>query len=371
MMMFALGQVQNLLCVRIASQNRRDFSRPFLQVDFKCMFPCITNLVRTDPRIRRDGVFFRELSMALRLILKPLFGGVAAQDQLELHTGESLTFGAFGSNRYVLTPFRGMPDVCAIVVNTEDVGIIVENVARIELAVRVNTSPVYSVALMEDGDLLEIGTDSFQVEVHEVSVTQLSVVNGPTSVAAVVVEPQIDFSLNTQDLRGVALRHVPVSDEWTLLDAAAAGVMSGSAMLLVNLKVAQNAGSPRKEILGPDLIADAPEEIRTENSLHAVSRGTSRERMELLKSLLEQDAVIVAWPEPGPDDAVRAMKMFSAWYLRPATLEFALQKGTRVLVESLLKPFRGLLIRPKNTPGTWALFTKADFDPLGLRIVPE
>jgi len=308
--------------------------------------------------------------MALRLILKPLFGGVAAPDQFELHTGESLTFGTYGSNRYVLTPFRGMPDVCAIVVNTEDVGIIVENVARMELAVRVNTSPVYSVALMEHGDLLEIGTDSFQIEIHEVSVTQPSVVSGPAAVA-LAPEPEIDFSLSTQDLRGVALRHAPVSGDWTLLDAAAAGVMSGSAMLLVNLKVAQNPVSPRQDILGPDLIADAPEELRAENSLHAVSKGTSRERMELLKSLLDQDAVIVAWPEPGPDDAVRAMKLFSAWYLRPATLEFALQKGTRVLVESLLGPFRGLLIRPKSTPGNWALFTKADFDPRGLRIIPE
>jgi hypothetical protein len=350
--------------------KRPDSSRSFLQVDFKCMFPWITDFARTDPRIRRAGVFFRELSMALRLILKPLFGGVASADQFELHTGESLTFGAFGGNRYVLTPFRGMPDVCAIVVNTEDVGIIVENVARIELAVRVNTSPVYSVALMENGDLLEIGTDSFQIEIQEVSVTQSKVVNAPAVVAR-IREPRNHSSLNTQDLRGVALRHDPVSDDWTLPDAAAAGVMSGSAMLLVNLKVAQNAGSPRKEILGPDLIADAPEEIRAENSLHAVSRGTSRERMELLKSLLDHDAVIVAWPEHSPEDAVREMSQFSAWYLRPATLEFALQKGTRVLVESLLKPFRGLLIRPQTTSGTWTLFTKANFDPQGLRIIPE
>ena len=281
---------------------------------------------------------------------------------IELPKGKAITLGAAVDADLRLTPYFRLPDVCVRI--WHDDHCIAENMARKDSLVSLNGQPLYSVAQLEDGDVLQIGVDRFKVSCREViSVSPVKTQQSMEKSAAA----RIDYTLNSTVVNSAVSRHAPLDSKWTQNDLLKQLFAKKQTILFANFRVA-GVDPPGPDVAGPDHYKDAPAEVRDMYSLHAITGGTPEQKLLIVESLRGKDAVVVALPESDPATCLAESKKFWAWFARPSVLGFTLTQGSRELCEKLLKPFQGLLIQPKAQSAEWVVYSKAGTKPEDLAL---
>ena len=276
----------------------------------------------------------------------------SAEKEIELPKGKSITLGGGAGYDVQLTPYFQLPEVCARI--WHDDHCLVENLTRRTSIVLLNGRPLHSVALFENGDVLEIGVDQFRMSCHD----DKAKASPPTSPLAArePAVPKISYELNSTVVSPSVARYSPVDPHWRFADMAKQLFEEHPTILFANFRAA-GIDPPAESVVGADLFRDAPDEIREEHSLHAIIDAPLEEWTQWVEMLWEKDAGIVAIPDGDIAKCLTDVKLLAGWFVRPSILEVTLTRGSRYLCEKLLSPFLGFVIHPNETRPEWVVYS--------------
>ncbi|MEZ6063186.1 MAG: FHA domain-containing protein [Planctomycetaceae bacterium] len=276
---------------------------------------------------------------------------------IPLAAWHSLHFGTAAGADVQLTPHPALPQVCLRVWQDTD-RFLAESLTGSRRIVVLNGQPLDSIIELERGDTIEIGIDRFVVTTEQqLRVEVRDVAAAPESAEDSVIR-QV---LISADVNGCLRRYVPADPAWS-----AAGVVQKlcdrhGAFLFANFLYAGLTGRP-PDFAGEDLYSHAPDEVRDVYSLHAVSKASTAQKLQIFEALRTSDAVICAVAEADFESCLKNAKICLAWFARPSVMEMTLTKGSRHLAEKLMAPFRALMFAPHGGQHEWVMFTKADVD---------
>ena len=97
-----------------------------------------------------------------------------------------------------------------------------------------------------------------------------------------------------------------------------------------------------------DLFAEAPEDVRDEYSLHAVSDADLGKLWDLADQVRERDTCVWVFSDLPVRDLLNGLKVYLAWYARPSVLRAQLEHGPKRLVNGLLSGVHAVLL---DVPG--------------------
>lgn len=97
-----------------------------------------------------------------------------------------------------------------------------------------------------------------------------------------------------------------------------------------------------------DLFAEAPDEVRAEYSLYAVSHADLNKLWELAEQFKSKDTCVWLFSDILVADLFKGLRFFWAWYARPSVLMTQLEHGPKALVRGLLTGVHAVLI---DVPG--------------------
>ncbi len=301
--------------------------------------------------------------------IQRLSGCSEHEREIRIGDGQRVTIGSSPDADLRLHLSFGLPAVCLEVWHETD-RCIAENRTRNPDLVRLNGHPLYSVAQLETGDLLEIGSDSFAVVYLDqtpaappVSPEAVPLVPIPDPVPSPRV---ISTVLKSVRMNDAAVRHEPVDAEWSDMEVLRQLSDQHHAFLFVNFKHAR-VPLPDQVSIGEDLFEKAPKEIRQMYSLHAIGTASVDSKLQIYEKLRNLDSAVWAIPETNAETSLKDAKIYLAWFARPSVLEMSLQKSPEVFGASLLKPFKAVVLKPAKTH-SWVMYCKADFDPLQLNL---
>lgn len=283
-----------------------------------------------------------------------------------LPKGGIIRFGSGGDVDFELTAFLDFPSVCAHIWNGDEGydGCILENISRRDSLVFLNGNSVYSVALLEGGDVIQIGMDRFEIFCRkEKTVPAVSPAPGlhrPEKIdPPQTLVPGIDYTLQKSTVNTALQKFTPIDTTWTQSVLLTQICRSCRVILFANYRLA-GVDPTAPELAGPDRYQDAPEEVREMYSLHAVMGGTPGQMLQIVDKLRTKDAVIIALPEGDAETCLAESKLYWGWFARPSVLEMSLTRGSRELCKKIMEPFRGLLVKPQVGSADWVLYTKPE-----------
>ena len=97
-----------------------------------------------------------------------------------------------------------------------------------------------------------------------------------------------------------------------------------------------------------DLFAEAPDDVRSEYSLHAVSNADLSKLGSLAEQVRERDTCVWVFSDLPVRDLLKGLKVYLAWYARPSVLRTQLEHGPKALVKGLLSGVHAVLL---DVPG--------------------
>lgn len=97
-----------------------------------------------------------------------------------------------------------------------------------------------------------------------------------------------------------------------------------------------------------DLFAEAPDEVRAEYSLYAVSNPDLNKLWNLAEQVKERETCVWVFSALPVGDLLKGLKFFFAWYARPNVLMMQLEHGPKALVKGLLSGVQVVLV---DVPG--------------------
>ena len=97
-----------------------------------------------------------------------------------------------------------------------------------------------------------------------------------------------------------------------------------------------------------DLFAEAPEDVRKEYSLHAVSDADLGRLWGLAEQIGERDTCVWVFSDLPVRDLLAGLKVYLAWYARPSVLRTQLEHGPKALAKGLLSGVHAVLL---DVPG--------------------
>lgn len=285
--------------------------------------------------------------------------------EIRIGDGQRATLGSSPHADLRLHLSFGLPEACLEVWHDMD-RLLAENVCRDPKLVRLNGHPIYSVAQLENGDLLEIGQDVFAVVV--LYDNPAAPPRPPAAVLpAMVPAPRgVRTTLKPVRLNDAIFQHEPSDAEWRDVDVLPQLMDQHDAFLFANFKHAR-IPVPDRVNVGVDLFENAPKEIREIYSLHTISKGTRDYTLAVYEKLRHLDAVVCAIPEADTKSSLKDVKLYLAWFTRPSVLEMTLQKSPETFSAALLKPFKMIMLRSSNT-NNWVMYSKAGFNPTELKL---
>ncbi|MEZ6129835.1 MAG: hypothetical protein R3C59_14220 [Planctomycetaceae bacterium] len=283
--------------------------------------------------------------------------------EIRIAEGQRATLGAAVDADLMLRRSVGVPAYC-LQVWVERGKCLAENVSRNPRLITLNRQPLYSVAQLEQGDLLQIGDDQFTVVYQDETPIPLSApVVAPVVAPVEAVPPPYvpSTALNSVRLDSAVVRHEPHDSAWEVTEVLRQLAEAFQAFPLINVRHA-GALLPQRLDCGDDLFAHAPDEVRETYSLHALDNATVDQMLGVHQQFKDQDAVVWVVPEDDPATCLKEAKIYLAWFARASVLEMTLQQSPKVFTEALLKPFRAIVLEPTGG-SNWVMYTKSDFDP--------
>lgn len=274
-----------------------------------------------------------------------------------IESGQRFTIGGSELANRKISHRQKLPDFC-VVLEASDVGCTLTNVASRFVDVTVNGIPAHT-ATLKTGDVIRIGSAEFIVTWKQPSVTQTQPVAPPAKMTF------IDRPFPS----GLRQYH-PGSTSWTLSELVEQMSKKLTPVLFVNHKVARIRTSADTISL-PDLFADAPDEIRNQHSLRAITDRPMNELVALSNSLQGRDASFWAFTTDSPSSAVKESKIYHAWFAMPSSLGLHLEKGSKVLAEGLTKHFAAFCLQPASG-ADWLIYRRPEttWQDLGLQQAP-
>lgn len=270
----------------------------------------------------------------------------------------AVTIGSGRSSDLQLLMTVGMADVC-LKVWSEGEMLIVENSIREPGLIFLNGGELTGTALLQHGDVLQMGHDQFAVVFDP---------HAPATEPEVSADLPISRVLETSRLNATLARHTPVDSAWTETSFLEQLCNSNGAFLFANFR---HAGFPEPESAGDDLYQGAPDEVRESYSLHAMTQVSTEEKLRLYEELRELDAAIWVIPETDHETSLKDAKIHFAWFARPSVMDMTLMNSPDGFCESLLKPFKAIILKTGSDSQNWAIYTKATFDPVELGICDQ
>ena len=303
--------------------------------------------------------------MNMIYVVRHLSRGIG-EAEFVLSKGEILRFGCGGDVDFELTASADFPKISAHIWNGDEGydGCILENISRKDSHVFLNGNPVHSVALLEGGDIVQIGVDRFQIFCHkEKTASEVSsppVLHRPQKTdPPKTILPQINYTVQTTVVNAALHKFMPIDRMWSQNELLTQVCRRSQVILFANFRLAGVVpGAP--ELVGPDRFQDAPEEVREMYSLHTIFGGTPGQKLQIVDKLRAKDAVIIGLPEGDVETCLAASKLFWGWFARPSVLEMSITRGSRELCKKIMEPFRGLLVKPQAGTADWVLYAKSE-----------
>jgi hypothetical protein len=133
------------------------------------------------------------------------------------------------------------------------------------------------------------------------------------------------------------------------------------AYLAVNFK---DAGLPAvlEATAENDLFCDAPEEVRTEHSLHVFGSEELPGWEPLLTRLAEKGSLTVLFSDHPKGAVVEGLRAVLAWYARPGILKTQLDEGSSHLARKLLAGVFAVLVVTRPDAG-WLVYVNPELAP--------
>ena len=274
-----------------------------------------------------------------------------------IEAGQRFTIGGSELANRRIRSSRPLPDVC-VVLEVSDATCVLVNVAPGTVPVNVNGQPAHR-AKLKNGDTIQIGSSAFNVTWKEEPVTSHADVITPVVLSCV------------QQFASSGLRqYVPGRESWSMPAILEQLCGKLTPILLFNAKAANIQFHDELKSL-PDLYEHAPEEIRRMHSLQALFGQPLEELFKVYNTLHDRDAAVWAFIDGTPEAALKDAKLYVGWFARPSSLRLNLEKGSKMLLEGLMKPFAAICLRPQ-TGDDWTVYTKAEttWDTIGLEKPP-
>jgi hypothetical protein len=104
-----------------------------------------------------------------------------------------------------------------------------------------------------------------------------------------------------------------------------------------------------------DAYAEAPATIRNEHSLHVFEPRSITKGEELVQSLRQTGGLIVLFSQLDRAALLKELKLYLAWFARPATLRMQFENGSEFLAEKLLSGLHAVLIEAAPGQG-WIVY---------------
>ena len=270
--------------------------------------------------------------MNMIYVVRHLSRGIG-EAEFVLSKGEILRVGCGGDVDCDLTASADFPKISAHIWNGDEGydGCILENISRKDSHVFLNGNPVHSVALLEGGDIVQIGVDRFQIFCHkEKTASEVSsppVLHRPQKTdPPKTILPQINYTVQTTVVNAALHKFMPIDRMWSQNELLTQVCRRSQVILFANFRLAGVVpGAP--ELVGPDRF---------------------------------QDAVIIGLPEGDVETCLAASKLFWGWFARPSVLEMSITRGSRELCKKIMEPFRGLLVKPQAGTADWVLYAKSE-----------
>lgn len=275
----------------------------------------------------------------------------SSESEIELPKGKAVLIGYDERSCFRLISYYRTNDITVQVLHTGD-GCVAENLSRNPNYVQLNGNPLTSIARLESGDVLQIGLDQIEISTRvAIEVAARDTVESP-------VKPvPVDYSVKTTFANSAVSIYGPVDGRWSEVNVHEHVAKNNECIILANFRAAEEAQWD-SEIIGTDMLENAPVEVTSIYSLHAVNDAPAEEKLKLLKTLWQKDAVMVIFPEQDPQDFIKAIKLYLGWLARPSVLEMTLTRGSRQLCESIMQPVKAAVFKPKSSPFTWSVCSK-------------
>lgn len=183
------------------------------------------------------------------------------------------------------------------------------------------------------------------------------------------VPPPVVLSYVQQFASSGLRQYVPGRESWSMPAILEQLCGKLTPILLFNAKAANIQFRDELKSL-PDLYEHAPEEIRRMHSLQALFGQPLEEMLKVYHALHDRDAAVWAFVDSVPDAALKDAKLYVAWFARPVP-RLTLEKGSKTLLEGLMKPFAAICLRPQ-TGNDWTVYTKSEttWDAVGFEKPP-
>ncbi|MCA9047975.1 MAG: hypothetical protein KDA89_04565 [Planctomycetaceae bacterium] len=309
-----------------------------------------------------------------------------AERRVSLKAGRRVSLGGGNGADVCLLQTFGVPGVCLEIWVEDDVCIARNKTGHSGL-VFLNGKVFYDLVRLENGDDLQVGNDQFVIvqqrpKAADKPEPRVAVPSSPVVVAPVVVapavaasrvaapavapeppvvrqEPAVQRNIRAHEVQRGVVRHVPEDGRWSakLLLEELAG--RGTLLQFTNFRHA-GVTPPSLASLGDDLFETMPEEVRSIYSLHVLSDASVDERLQVHRLLEKRDAEVWGIPSDSVSAAMKDSKLYLAWLARPSVLEMTLERSPRDFCESLLAPFRAVILVPKDGKSPWAAYSGSD-----------
>ncbi len=93
-----------------------------------------------------------------------------------------------------------------------------------------------------------------------------------------------------------------------------------------------------------DLLARAPQEIRSENSLHLIGPNDVASWIELFEVFRGHNALIVVFSANSRDQLIEAVGVYWGWYVSPQTVKLVFEEGPNRLIKEVANGTRAIMV---------------------------